>query len=113
MCWNLAFHHLCTVVLAKHLVAFNQQWPITLSNHHTKAKIKAIAKMDDFSELKESEVLQICRSAGILSVNTYNVMKEKLEKRNAAAHPSDVEITQAQAEVYIDDLIRNAALKIS
>ena len=69
--------------------------------------------MDDFNEeLKESQVLEICNSAGIITGNIHKILKEKLDRRNSAAHPSDVEIGQLQAEHFIDDLMRNVVLKI-
>ena len=73
--------------------------------------MKAIANYDDFSiVLKESEVIDICKSAKIINPNLHKILKEKLEKRNTAAHPSTVRVTQVQAEAFIDELIRNAVL---
>jgi hypothetical protein len=38
--------------------------------------------------------------------------REKLDKRNTAAHPSTVEIASHTAEEYIIDLVTNGVLKL-
>ncbi len=63
-------------------------------------------------ELKESEVLQVCRSANIITNDLFKIFKEKLDKRNTAAHPSSVEIAPHTAEEYVIDLVTNAVLKL-
>jgi hypothetical protein len=108
MAWNLAYDHLCEFVLAKHLTAFNTQLPKSFP----KADISVISKRDDFSELKESQVLQVCRSANIISGSLHKILKEKLDRRNVAAHPSGVTISQLTAEEYTKDLIDNVVLKL-
>ena len=78
-----------------------------------KKQVKTITVMDDFNEaLKESEVLIICRDAGIITKNIYNILHAALGRRNAAAHPNAVTIDQLQTDAYIADLINNVALKI-
>jgi hypothetical protein len=108
MCWNLAFDHLCEFVLAKHLANFNAQLPKSFP----RADISQIIKRDDFAELKESQVLQVCRSATIISGSLHKVFKEKLDRRNIAAHPSGVATSELTAEEFIRDLIENAVLKL-
>jgi hypothetical protein len=112
MTWNIAFSHLCDYVLAKRLADFNAHWQQAHPNTHKK-KIRTITAFDDFSEeLKESEVLTLCRGAGIITKNIYNSMHAALGKRNAAAHPNEVVISSAQADAFIEDLITNVVLKI-
>jgi len=112
MAWNLAYHHLCDRVLRKELAKFNSQWPLVYQGHHKKA-VKTITKMEDFAdELKESEVLDICNSAGIISKDIHKILKAKLDRRNSAAHPSSVKIDQLQAEEFIDDIVKNVVLKL-
>jgi hypothetical protein len=110
MCWNLGFDHLCQYVLTdkQRLTDFNAQLPRSFS----KADISAVSKRDDFSELKESQVLQVCKSANIISGSDHKVMKEKLDRRNIAAHPSGVTTSQPTAEEFIKDLIENVVLKL-
>jgi hypothetical protein len=112
MCWNLAYDHLLSYVLHHRLADFNSQWPISFPKKHAQSRISAIAIRDDFSELKESEVLMVCKSAAIISGDVYKILHEKLDRRNSAAHPSGVRIEQLQAESFIDDIVKNVVLKI-
>src|SRR5205085_11998317 len=67
MCWNLAYDHLCDYVLTKHLAAFNTRWPIRFEGHYKKAGVLAIATRDDFAEFKEDQMIELCKSASIIS----------------------------------------------
>lgn len=109
MCWNLAYDHLCEFVISTHLSDFNAQLPKSFP----KADISVVAKKDDFQELKESQVLQVCKSAGIISGSLHKVLKEKLDRRNIAAHPSGIVVSLPTAEEFIKDLVENVVLKIS
>jgi hypothetical protein len=113
MIWNVAFSHLCDYVLAKRLTDFNVRWQVSFPGMHKK-QVKTITTMDDITEeLKESEVLSICRDASIITKNIYNSMHAALGKRNAAAHPSSVVIDQIQTDAYIVDIITNVVQKIA
>jgi hypothetical protein len=113
MTWNIAFSHLCDHVLAKRLTDFNARWIVSYPGMH-KNKTRTIAVFDDFSdELKEFEVLTICRDAGIISKNIYNIMHASLGKRNAAAHPNGIVIGSIQADAFISDLISNVVQQIA
>jgi hypothetical protein len=109
MAWNLAFDHLCEFVLAKHLTDFNSQ----LLKSYPKADVSSVNKRDDFNELKEFQVLMVCKSAGIITDSLFKVMKEKLERRNIAAHPSGIQTTQPTAEHFIIDLVENVVVKLA
>lgn len=112
MTWNLAYHHLCDHILKKHQDEFNKRWIVVYPGHHRKGT-KAIASMDDFADhLKESEVIEICNSADIITKDVYKILGGKLGRRNSAAHPSTVVIEQLQAEEFIDDVIKNVVLKL-
>jgi hypothetical protein len=110
MAWNLAYDHLCHFVLADptRWGNFNNQLPRSFP----RADISAIIKRDDFGELKESQVLRVCDSAHIISADVHRIMTDKLGKRNSAAHPSGVFISQHTAEEFIIDLINNVVLKL-
>jgi hypothetical protein len=110
MCWNLSYDHLCQFVISDdgRLTNFNTQLPKT----YPKADISSIAKRDDFTELKESQVLQVCKSALLISGSVHKIMKEKLDRRNIAAHPSGVGTFAPTAEEYIKDLVENVVLKL-
>lgn len=109
MCWNLAYDHLCEFVLARHLARFNSQFPKT----YPRLPFTPIAVRDDFGVLKESQVLQVCKSAGIVSDSIHKILQEKLNRRNIAAHPSGVHISEATAEELIKDLVENVILKFT
>jgi hypothetical protein len=112
MSWNLAYDHLCDYVLKNHLAKFNHQWPVRFPKQHAKARVSAIASRDDFGELKESEVLEVCKSAGIISQDLFKIMDQKLGRRNTAAHPNTVTITQLQVEDFVSDLVNNVVLAL-
>ncbi len=109
MVWNLAYDHLCRIIMnhAQHLARFNAQLPRT----YPKADISAISVRDDFEALKESQVLQLAKSANIISGSVHKILKEKLDRRNIAAHPSNVDVSRLTAEDFILDLVQNVVLK--
>jgi hypothetical protein len=112
MTWNLAFDHLLNFILKHHLAAFNKQWPLSFQKNNQKARVQSVSNRDDFGELKESEVLSICKSAAIITPNLYDILDEKLGKRNGAAHPSTIVVSQIQVEGVIDDLVNNVVLRL-
>jgi hypothetical protein len=112
MTWNLAYHHLCDHILKNRLDDFNARWVIKFAGMH-KNGTKTIKVIDDFmDELKESEVVVIAKDSGIITKNVFNIMEEKLKKRNSAAHASGVVINQLQADAFIDDVVNNVVLKL-
>lgn len=72
-----------------------------------------ISNYDDFEELKESEVIEVCNSAGLVSGNIIRILREKLGKRNMAAHPSSVLVVQSQADDVVTDLVNNVVLALT
>lgn len=108
MTWNLAYDHLCQILLKGHLTDFNAQ----LAKSYPKESI-IVSQRDDLTELKESQVLQVCRSANIISGSVHKVMKEKLDRRNVAAHPSGIGIFETTAKEFIKDLIENVVVKLT
>ncbi len=110
MCWNLAFDHLCHYVLKHELTNFNTAWPKRFPKKHADARISAVAKREDFSELQESDVIDICRSGNIITADVFKILSTKLGTRNSAAHPSNVTFDQVQVEAFILDLVNNVVL---
>lgn len=110
MMWNLAYDHLLTWIVAKHLATFNA----AIVRKYPKRTGIAMMKKEDFGdEFKEFEVIEVCGTAGLLTGNIKKIMNEKLNRRNMAAHPSLVEMGQHQAEDLITDLVDNVILKLS
>lgn len=104
MAWNLAFDHLLRWIVA-------DPGRIAMLNAGMKTRFPkkniTITGYDDFQELKESEVIEACRTSDLLSKNITSILKDKLNRRNLAAHPSTVEFTQHQADDTISDLVLN------
>jgi hypothetical protein len=111
MAWNLAFDHLLNWILAdaQRILLFNQ----TAKVRYPKKDLSLISDFDGFSELKEAEIIEVCRSANILSKNVVEVLREKLKRRNMAAHPSQLIFTQSQADDVITDLVNNVMLPLA
>lgn len=108
MSWNVAYAHLCSRILQTHLSSFNNQLPLSFP----KADIQSVTTLDDFQLLRESQVLQVCSSARIISSSLHKVMKGKLDRRNVSAHPSGIAVTPLTAEEFIRDVIENVVLKL-
>jgi hypothetical protein len=108
MAWNLAFDHLLNWILndTTRLAAFNAG----ITKRYPKRTGIVISNQDHFEELKEFEVIEICQTAALTSKNIIDILREKLKKRNAAAHPSKVVIVQSQADDVITDLVNNVVL---
>lgn len=113
MMWNLAYSHFCDWILKNHMTQFNAQWPLRFSEQHKKSKIKIITNLEQFGELKESEVIEIARSAGLISQGIHKTLIEKLGKRNSAAHPSGHSFKQLQTEEFVHDLVTNVMQKLA
>jgi len=107
MTWNLAYDHLRRWIMSdsNRLAALNAA---ILVRYPKKALTIALA--DDFDDLKESEILEACRTAKLLSKNVFDILKEKLGRRNKAAHPSSIVVSQHQADDTITDLVNNVLL---
>jgi hypothetical protein len=111
MAWNLAYDHLLHWVLADagRLSAFNSK--IIARVGAKKGTGLVVSKREDFEELKESEVLDICSNAALFgSDNTKKILDIQLTKRNMAAHPSLVVIGGPGADEAISSLVENVVL---
>jgi hypothetical protein len=110
--WCVGFYHLCQFILKHHLATFNAAFPKHYAGLYKDAKVKVMNNYDDFSTLKEFVVIDICKRENIINQNVAKILFEKLDKRNAAAHPSTVHIGQLQAENFIDELVKNVILAL-
>jgi hypothetical protein len=111
MMWNLAYDHLLNWVVsdAARLAAFNAKILARIGLKRGTGFV--IAKREDFEELKESEVIEICNNAGLFaSSNTKKILETYLTRRNMAAHPSLVTILAPQADDTITSLVTNILL---
>jgi hypothetical protein len=105
MAWNLAYHHVCSIIFDTHLHTYNTRLQIQFKNE------KPIVKFTDFEDTKESIVIAVAKGAGIISNTTAKILKAKLDIRNTAAHPSSTTILSITAEEVISDLTHNVLLK--
>lgn len=110
MAWNLAYDHVMRWIVGDpaRLTAFNAG----LATKYPKKNL-VIAKVEDFDELKESETIEAARTGRVLDKNTTQILKDKLNRRNMAAHPSRVTFSQHQADDAITDLVNNVILVLA
>jgi hypothetical protein len=112
MTWNLAYAHLLDWILSDgaRLANFNA----AITKRYQKMTTLKITKYDEFlDELKESQVIEICNSASLFNSNIFKILKDKLDRRNIAAHPSSVVVVQSQADDVITDLVNNVVLALT
>jgi hypothetical protein len=111
MTWNLAFHHLLNWILKDpaRLAAFNAK---IVKRNPRKAHI-TIAGYDDFEDLTEREVVDICNTANLITSGMNKILLAKLDIRNTAAHPSAIIIVQPQADDVVTDLVHNVVLALT
>lgn len=109
MAWNLAYGHFVRWVFADatRLASMNTG----IATKYPKKNL-TLAKYEDSDELKESEFIEAARTGSLLDKNTAQILREKLGRRNMAAHPSRVTITQHSADEMITDLVTNVILKL-
>ena len=111
MTWNLAYNHLLNWLLADstRLSQFNA----AISKRNSKKGTLVVSKYDDFEDLKEREVIDICNIANLFNSSVYKILIAKLDRRNMAAHPSSVVVVQAQADDVVTDLVNNVVLALN
>lgn len=109
MAWNLAYDHLMEWILAD--ASRVDKFNAAITKRFPKSTV-TIAVRDDFEELKESEVIAVCRTARLMSKNIIEILDAKLKRRNTVAHPSAIVVTQAQADDAITDLVNNVVLSL-
>jgi hypothetical protein len=113
MVWNLTYDHLLNWILRDPVRTTNFQASIIARVGPKKAAGIAITNRESFEDLKESETLDICETAGLFSsVNTKKILGMQLTKRNLAAHPALVVIGAPEAEDTISSLINNVVLTL-
>lgn len=112
MVWNVAFYHLCQFIIKHHLAKFNAGFQTHYNRLWQQARVQTMATYDDFSTLKESVVIDICKRENIINQNVAKIMEKRLGDRNSAAHPSTIHVGQLQAEAFIEDVVDNVVLAL-
>ncbi len=105
MAWNLAYHHVTSLIFAHHLAAFNARLRI---QYPKESEIKLFT---DFEDMKESMFIAVVKGGGLVTSATAKTMKAKLDVRNTAAHPSSTIVSPITAEEVITDLVKNILLR--
>lgn len=109
MVWCLAISHVMEHILAN---------PARLANSNDSTKLRypkknvVVTVLEDFAEFKEFEIIDIAQHAKILTKNRADVLREKLKRRNMAAHPSSIEVTQAQVDDFVTDVVNNVVTQL-
>ena len=66
---------------------------------------KALSSLDDVQDLKESQLLDIMKSAGVVSQNEKAILDNLLRIRNLAAHPNFYKFSEAKTASFFEDII--------
>ena len=96
MSWLLAIDTIYEFVLKNKLTEFNNA-----IQTHGKYKKIIITNKDNFSDIKESDFIELLRVAKIISNDTRKILDEKLAFRNTCAHPNTVIIKESKAISFI------------
>lgn len=106
MAWILAVDHLFAHILKHKLTEFNA----ALSKDKG-VKLTTIVHRDDFTEMKESKFIELCRAAKIISNDVRKILDTCLGVRNSCAHPSGITVTNTKVIAFVEDLVENVVLK--
>ena len=107
MAWVAALDHMYEFVLTHGLVKFNA----ALAKQSGKLGKLSISGKDDFGEMKESEFILVCRSAGLITHDVRKILDEKLGFRNSCAHPSSIAVGDSKVLSFVEDLVENVIAK--
>ena len=106
MTWILAMDHLFAYILQYKLTNFSA----ALSTDRG-VRITSVAQRDDFTQIKETKFIELCRAAGIISNDVRKILDQKLGTRNSCAHPSGVTVNKSKVIDFVEDLVDNVILK--
>lgn len=106
MCWLLAIDTVYEYILKHKVVEFNA----AIQSHGKYKKIHIINK-DDFTDIKESDFIELLRVSKIVSNDTRKLLDEKLGFRNTCAHPNTITIRDSKAIAFIEDIVENILTK--
>lgn len=105
MTWCWVYYLLRDWIFKKHLTAFNAKsntWknPIT------------VYIIEDFENINEANVIDTCKSIGLISKELHKTLKMHLDTRNSFAHPSNKPSSLSIAEAYIVTAIKEILPKL-
>jgi hypothetical protein len=108
MAWILATDNMFAFILKNKLVEFNAALAL---NTDKSVKVKIITQRDDFTEMKESKFIELCRAAKIVSNDVRKILDQRLDTRNPCAHPSGITVNRSKVIDFVEDLVDNMVLK--
>lgn len=107
MTWLLVMDVLYeNVLLASNIGKFN-----TAIQTHGKYKKVTIKIKDDFSDIKESDFIELLRVSKLISNDIRKILDEKLGLRNSCAHPNTIKFEELKTMAYLKDIIINVIEK--
>lgn len=106
MTWLLAMDTIYEYVIANKLVEFNQA-----VQAHGKYKKITFSLKDQFTDIKETDFLELLRTGKIITNDVRKILEEKLDFRNTCAHPNSIIIKYSKAISFIEDLVENVISK--
>ena len=70
-------------------------------------KYAEIIEEDDFGNVKESIVIDVCRKSGLVPKEAYEILAAGLRKRNIYAHPNSTAIADGPISAgHVSELIQ-------
>ena len=106
MIWLLSIDVLYEYIINFNLVLFNNAIQL-----HGKYKKITITKKEDFSDIKESDFIELLRVSKLISNDIRKILDEKLGIRNSSAHPNSISFDELKTMAYLKDLIINVIEK--
>ncbi len=106
MSWLLAMDVLYMCVLTNHIVDFNA----AVQTHGKYKKIK-FDKKEDFSDIKESDFIELLRVSRIISGDIKKILDAHLNFRNTTAHPNTIIVKESKAISFIEEIVENIIVK--
>jgi len=106
MTWILTLDIIYEYILSAKLTQFN-----AAIQAHGRYKKITIAKKDDFGDIKESDLIELCRGGGVITGDIRKILVEKLDFRNTCAHPNTIIVLESKVIAFIEDLITNVIKK--
>jgi hypothetical protein len=107
MVWLFAIDHMFEYIIRYKLTEFNSAYAKDSANK----KSLQIKDKDDFSEIGEKKIIELCRAANIISNDVRKILEQKLDIRNTYAHPANIKITETKCSDFITDLLDNVVSK--
>lgn len=98
---SLLYDHVFQHALAK----VNAEW---IKRH---VKNKPVVTIDDFSDIKEFDFLDLIETAGVIGKNVKLELKQCLQFRNGCGHPNNLVVGETRVASHIETLINNVYQK--